>query len=391
MPISIPTSIDGVVIPGFGINGPLGKLYESASGKRDITNSSIGGSIPIWKFPQDLGTMPTRQHYIEFKIFDLDTAKIAENVGTTLNPALNAILNPGESVKKLGEITKGLKDDTLNTLNNAANAADAAGAQAVKYISGNPALSKQLTKLVGAIALYMPDTVNFQITHNYAQDSLVDSLGRAYTVGQMLSSLKDTAQSVSLQKFKDDIKASVAKLGSDPAVVNLLTSFNKSINTYGLRAAGYAINPQMQVLFHSTDFRNFTFDFIMTPSNKAEAAEIFDIIKTFKMASAPEIINSSSGGLSDGMFFRYPMVFEVALRSYNSYNPTGGSLLQTNDSGAGDYKMPQIGRCVLESLNIDYAPQGWVTYQDGYPVQTRMQLNFKEIEIIDRKKVKEGY
>jgi hypothetical protein len=39
---------------------------------------------------------------------------------------------------------------------------------------------------------------------------------------------------------------------------------------------------------------------------------------------------------------------------------------------------------------VDYATNGWITYPDGSPVQTRLTLSFKEIDIIDKKKIADG-
>ena len=50
--------------------------------------------------------------------------------------------------------------------------------------------------------------------------------------------------------------------------------------------------------------------------------------------------------------------------------------------------IPTIGRCILESIDVNYAPNGWSTYQDGYPVQTRLTLQFKETEMVTKEHFK---
>jgi hypothetical protein len=47
--------------------------------------------------------------------------------------------------------------------------------------------------------------------------------------------------------------------------------------------------------------------------------------------------------------------------------------------------------CVLESINIDYANDGWSAHADGAPVTVRIQLQFKELEMLHRDMVKKGY
>jgi hypothetical protein len=39
---------------------------------------------------------------------------------------------------------------------------------------------------------------------------------------------------------------------------------------------------------------------------------------------------------------------------------------------------------VLESVALDYAPNGYATHYDGAPIETRMQLIFKETTMISR-------
>ena len=41
---------------------------------------------------------------------------------------------------------------------------------------------------------------------------------------------------------------------------------------------------------------------------------------------------------------------------------------------------------------VDYAPEvGWVSFEDGMPVKTRLTLQFKETEIMTRDKIEQGY
>ena len=51
----------------------------------------------------------------------------------------------------------------------------------------------------------------------------------------------------------------------------------------------------------------------------------------------------------------------------------------------------RITRCVLENISVDYAPIGWVTYDGGQPVQTKLTLQFKEIEIVDKTRIRDNY
>jgi hypothetical protein len=48
-------------------------------------------------------------------------------------------------------------------------------------------------------------------------------------------------------------------------------------------------------------------------------------------------------------------------------------------------------KCVLSGINVDYSPNGFATFKDGAPVETRLQLTFQETVIIDRAAVAGGF
>jgi hypothetical protein len=43
-----------------------------------------------------------------------------------------------------------------------------------------------------------------------------------------------------------------------------------------------------------------------------------------------------------------------------------------------------VNDCFLADVNVDYAPNGWAAYNDGYPVQTKLTLTFKETTMITK-------
>ena len=59
---------------------------------------------------------------------------------------------------------------------------------------------------------------------------------------------------------------------------------------------------------------------------------------------------------------------------------TSGSRI-TNGNEA---KLFTVKDCVLTGVNVDYTPNGFATYNDGYPVQTRLTLSFKETQMITK-------
>jgi hypothetical protein len=137
-----------------------------------------------------------------------------------------------------------------------------------------------------------------------------------------------------------------------------------------MRGAGYALNPHQQVLFDGIDFRNYTLSFTFTPYSKDEADQVTKIINTFKKHAAPRI---SEGGA--GMFFIPPSVFKPEFRF----------------NGRENTKINKVTESVITNIDVNYTPNGFSTHSDGSPVQTTVTISFRELELITRQKIEQGY
>ena len=96
-----------------------------------------------------------------------------------------------------------------------------------------------------------------------------------------------------------------------------------------------------------------------------------NIIKKLRMFAAPKL-NNTSGGL----LFNTPAEWEI--KFYNK--------------GQENLNIPKIRRCVLTGIFVDYTPQGeWSTFRNGHPVTAKLGLSFKEMEIIHRELIENGW
>jgi hypothetical protein len=137
------------------------------------------------------------------------------------------------------------------------------------------------------------------------------------------------------------------------------------------KGAGFAFNPQQQLLFDGIDFRTYQLAFTFTPYSKKEAETVAKIIKMFKTHAAPRLAEGTAG-----MFFVPPSTFNLDFLFNGKRNSNVG----------------RVAESVIESIDVNYSPNGFSTFGDGAPVQTTLTLNFKEIELITREKIeKEGY
>jgi hypothetical protein len=54
--------------------------------------------------------------------------------------------------------------------------------------------------------------------------------------------------------------------------------------------------------------------------------------------------------------------------------------------------LPRVSTCVLQGIDVNYSSAGqWTAFQDGMPVEISLQLRFKEVEILHKKLIDEGY
>jgi hypothetical protein len=368
MPISIPTSVAGISIPG-AINGPLSILY----GNKYLKNS--------YAFPRDLGSNPARNHVIWFDIMvpDPDTAPLVSQ------SQMNAAGAGAVAALKVGalQLGEGLSTFTNDPATRARINAEMAQQQAIVE-KGADATAAIITNFTGAnlkkisttsIALYIPDSVNVTYQAHYNDNfDLTDSLGTPYLLAQGAVSLAE-----SLKQKGSTAESVINQSGNDAAIRKAIgEGANKLLGAKGLgdlalKAGGYAMNPQLQVLFQNIGFRHFQFDFVLTPSTKEESDTIKKIIYEFKKAAAPEFLGN--GVFTQSVFLKIPDSFKIKFLYNGAENPN----------------VHKIEECVLSDINVDYAPNGWSTFNDGAPVQTKLTLQFIETVIIDKKKIKEGY
>ncbi len=334
MPISIPTSIAGISVPGT-INGPLQLLYGNKY------------EFGTHRYPRNLGTDSTRSHVIRF---------------TSMMPDPNA--QPATATKAVEAFSQFSEGKFLEAGKVAAGAV-------------NELVAADVLRIVHeTISLYIPDTVNVQYSTQYDSSiELTSTLGKPFFLAQAGTSLTDL-----LMKKGDSAEKIGNNVANDPylraAAASLL---GKKLGLSGLqplalRALGQAFNPQLQVLFQQVNFRSFQFDFLFTPYSKEETETVKKIIKSFKFAAAPKI-KKGSFGFAESLFVDVPYPFEIEFLY----------------KGKANEYVHKIGRSVLENISVDYGPNGWATFNDGSPVQIRMSLQFTETVIVDKNRIEEGF
>jgi len=240
-------------------------------------------------------------------------------------------------------------------------------------VIGSIDLTRKTRRAAGSIALYMPDTVQQTVVNDYDQVSLTQALGASGLIlqagGGLTQGVMDAAMSGDISFGQTTGSAAASELAG--ALAEKTGAFGQGITDVLLFSAGYAQNPQVELLFKTIQNREFLFDFRFVPRNPKEAETIIKIIQTFRFFAAPEIPTNGNG-----RYFIPPSEFDIEFMV--------GEKLNTN--------LPKLATCVLQGIDVNYGSAGqWAAFEDGMPIEIAMQLRFKEVEIMHKELVRQGF
>jgi hypothetical protein len=323
--ISIPSTIGGVTIPGTASSGPLGALFGSQY------------KLSALQYPRDLGSM-TKGHFVQFSLYQRKGQSLNSfgTIGAITNIA-NQGLNETTATAALDAATTDVKQISQNVIGKLGSPNSSALTISPEYLS-KPDI----------ISLYMPDTVNITNQSSYSGTSVMSAVGEALGLASQLASKSPIGGGI------------LGGLASIPGIA--LSALNSNPAKLLLATQGLALNPKNQLLFEGIDFRSYQLAFTFTPYSAEEAETVRQIIKTFKKHAAPTIITETAG-----MFFRPPSTVGVQFMFNGKENPN----------------IAKVTESVIESVDVNNAPNGWAAHDNGAPVQTTLTLQMKEIQLVD--------
>ena len=230
------------------------------------------------------------------------------------------------------------------------------------------------TRLETAIAMYMPPSVNVSYAANYVDTEIgAFSIGAGSAIKEFNRTGKLAAGATAfLDTVPDELKNVAARqiLGAIGSII----PGTQGLEEVAGMATGQIIADRMELAFKGLPKRGFQYTFKMIPKSEQEAEEIRKIVFTFKANMLPEIREGTAGR---GM--TVPNTFDIRYMYMNTDN---------------DF-LHKISTCVLESMNVTYGGDRYRTFPDAGdgtpPVETTMTLNFKELELITKERVYEGY
>ena len=227
-------------------------------------------------------------------------------------------------------------------------------------------------RLKTSIAMYMPSSVQVTYGANY-QDT---------QIGAITEGTLNTFNEFAAGRISDGV-TSLKTLG-DQAADGLQSFLLGAVGVIpglgGLREtaemkSGVVIADRLELAFKGVNKRAFQYTFKMTPKDKAEVDMIRKIIFAFKANMLPEFL----GGHRGGRRLTVPNTFDIAYMYSASQN----------------LHIHNISTCVLENMNVTYGGDRYRTFEPdaegAQPVETTITLNFKEMELITRERVFEGF
>ena len=364
----------------------------------------LAGTTKTLIYPMDLATNPSFSHAVQFTVFDYTTelTNELEKLPTTISNITTEAANLAEGVQKNGFI------ETAKAAVNNLNPSESV--QAVSKFLRGATYQTKANKPLGLISLYMPDNLTTSYDSNYTTVSMTETFGAGGYIANALADKNFTNKVASgdvanILNTPEGKYASSAALG---AVVGGLKGVAKDATNLISQAAGIVPNPQMQLIYQGIGLREFQLDFIFTPISAQEAKMVDNIINAFTYFSVPDVANETGQYLVPPQVFRIKFAFTgnpgVLGAVQNVFTNTlsnilgsgaaaalqgsGEALIESSVGNTGNAKIFKVGDCVLKNVAVDYAPNGWATYGDGHPIQTRLTLQFQEMDIVTKKSIK---
>lgn len=380
---NVATSVIDTVKDPVGALSNLGSKYSTQNLRfpRDVENPDVG--------------VGNHGHYILFSINTQERAKLRTSpLGTggsvVDDPTRNAnipsylknwdpISGSYKSVQAENEIAKRYND------NYRANQKTDPMAKRTGVVAGAPLDSGYQAKgstikikraptkrLKTQIAMYMPQQVNVTYGANYTDTemgALTEEALNAYNnaIGGRFRSAFENVLNMDQGIAEQLQKGLLASIGVIPGFGGAREAFEAK--------EGAIISDRLELAFKGINKRVFQYTFKMIPKNPQEADEIRKIVFAFKANMLPEFV----GGNRAGRRLVVPNTFDISYMYVGAEN---------------DY-LHKISTCVLENMNVTHGGDRYKTFEsrgDGAPpVETTITLNFKEMELITRERVFEGF
>ena len=246
-----------------------------------------------------------------------------------------------------------------------------------KQLTGFNSVLPTTSRITDSIAIYLPPNVQDNISNTYEGAELgilgMAAAGAVNFVGAMARNDFGAATDALLGSAKGIAFEAAKRMGS-AAIGDLAGVDGGAVTGLANKAFGQATNPYMEVLFKGTGLRGFTYNFTFQPRNADETEDVQKIIKMFRFHMLPELQGANE------RFLTLPSTFDIHY------------MFQFDDGSHSENSFySKIATCVLQSVDVNYTPDGVKSFASGAPTAITMKLSFMETEMLTKQHVDKGF
>src|SRR6056300_497428 len=362
----------------FANQGQSTKLAAKLLGKSPLEIGSVGPTSHMAENPYSYGTVYYPQecsnlgdgHYVIFDILAHKNSKYKTDTfdnGKISDASANFV---GEDFRFFSR-RQGTSNNRIKNIKSRgitqSNRVRGVNSGLFRYAESNH------TYVTDSICMYMPPE---GVKYSYKADYEALETGLAGDMGAGIAGVINEpgfANKIkALAKGTSGVGLELAK-SAGFAAVGIIPGFENARAVYD-KFKGQAKNPNLESVFKSVPFREFNFPFTFAPKNVKEKDAVHKILQLFRFHMLPEHQNGANG------YFNVPSEFQITYMYRDNENTY----------------LPRISRCVLKSVDIDYAPEGVVSTlvpdeKGAPPTIITMSLNFGETEIMTKETVAQGF
>lgn len=344
-------------------------------------------SIGQYSYPLDLMSpeKPYAGNYVVFYInvhedsslFRENKATVVEgNIPNRTKGFLSGQQMDDESVKKVaaginaigggaaGAIASSIGASNITSLPGAGAAVG--GLATLATVDSVGKIKAEYKRIQQAIALYMPMDMNISYGVNWMDENMA-GVGAMFGMGEnVLKAITDSSKGMEGRIDQILNAFGTAKSFTTGAVLDA-TPVGQAIS----KTSGVAANPKKEQIFKSVNHREFAFTYQFFSRSREEAQAVYNIIKLFKLHMHPEYKQNTGNFL-----YVYPSEWDIFY--YNN--------------GVENMNVHRHTSCVLTNMNVRYTPLGqYTSFADGAPTQVDVTLNFRELALLDKALIEDGF
>ena len=357
----------------FGSSGGASALQGLSQGGNFNSTTSKNLTYPI-----NVEEDPQQGHYIIFYVYQIDDAKLQKKVFDTSRAGLAAATTGKVDVEKL---RRDLKNSDTSPM------AMQSGKGAGKSLSMKRPPMKKMDQ---AIALYMPPSVKVQYTTLYTEQDIGAFAQGAADVYNMLSSGQSLGQAAAAG-------GGTLVAGLTAAAIKKAGNMVSGARAMAQIASGLAISNKIELQFEGVKRRDFSYTFTFIPKSEQEAKVVQQIIHLFKFhahgdfgVNAMEVMDdfSYTGNEKADQGMGYEMTIPDTFDIQYMYQGNQNTFLN------------KISTCFCSNVSVQYGGDRYVAYNPTEslhgdvsppPQRTTLTLTFKEMEILDRTRIDQGF